>query len=151
MANARQEKLEMAVLQAGGLALLAFVLVGQTGALLNYEWTVAAGLQESADQVTPVGVAFNIGFAVADTLVYVPLLVAGLAGLWLGHPWGRLAMAAALGITAYWPIVCLRAIYEAAGAPGFAFSRQTIYAALLLPVMAYGIWGLAFLLRQDRK
>ncbi len=136
------------VLQGVGLFLCVMLLAGQTLSLVDYDLTVAMGLQEPAGQITEVGVAFNLGFAAGDTIVYLPLLVAGLAGLWLGRPWGAVALAAALGITAYWPVVGLFMLFFAEGAPGFAFPYLAAYVAGLVPVAVFGLWGLWYLARH---
>ena len=76
-------------------------LVGQTMSFINYDFTVSIGLQESKDIVGEMGVAINKGFGVGDTIIYLPLLVIGIVGLWFRKKWGLFAMTGALGITAY--------------------------------------------------
>jgi len=120
-------------------------------ALVDYEFVVSLGLQEPASEITEIGVVFNKAFGAADTLVYLPLLVIGLVGFWMERTWGLIALAAALGITAYWPIVSLYALYAARGIPGFTFSSHTTYTLILVPIAIYALWGLAFLYRtRDR-
>ena len=138
-------------LEGLGLLLCGFLLVGQTGALIDYDLTVSLGLQEPAREITEIGVVFNKAFGAADTFVYLPLLLIGLVGFWLRRKWGVIALAAALGITAYWPIVSLYALYGAIGTPGFSFSNHTLYTAILVPVFVYGLWGLVYLLRGGRS
>jgi hypothetical protein len=123
------------------------LLIGQTGALIDYDLMVSLGLQEAAHEITEIGVVYNEAFAAADTFVYLPLLVIGLVGLWFQTRWGVVTLAAALGITAYWPIVALCALYAAIGTPGFNFSNHTLYTAILVPVFVYGLCGLVFLAR----
>lgn len=132
-------------MEGAGIFLCVWLFLGQTMALVDYEFTISLGLQEAASAVTDIGVAYNKAFGVADTLFYLPLLVIGLVGYGLGKTWGVVPLAAALGITAYWPIVCLYALYAAKGAPGFTFSSHMLYTIILVPVAAYGLWGLAFL------
>ena len=139
------------VLQGVGLLLCVILLAGQTLSLVDYDLTVALGLQEPAGQITDVGVAVNLGFAAADTIVYLPLLAAGLAGLWLGRPWGTVALAAALGITAYWPVAVLFMLFFAEDAPGFTFPYLAAYAAGLVPVAVFGLWGLWYLVRHRER
>ena len=78
------------------------------------------GTQEPAGQITEVGTAFWYGFAFADLVFYVPLLIAGLIGHWRETKWTPVILGAALGITAYWPITALATIVaarESAGCP----------------------------------
>ena len=89
------------ILMAGGIVLLIEILLGQTMAFINYEFTAALGLQEARDIVGAMGVAVNKGFGVGDTIIYVPLLALGLVGLARQKRWGIFAMAGALTITAY--------------------------------------------------
>ncbi|MEN8194290.1 MAG: hypothetical protein ABFS12_15825 [Bacteroidota bacterium] len=72
---------------------------------INYEFTVSIGLQESVDVFGEFGVAMNKAFGVSDTIIYLPLLVFGLLGLWQKKSWGVSALIGAMAITAYWPIV----------------------------------------------
>ena len=51
-------------------------------------------------------------------------------------------MAAALGITVYWPIVCLAALVDARGAPGWNIADEVPYLIVLPLIAAWGAWGL---------
>lgn len=128
-----------------GIFLLAMLVLGQTLALIDYDFTVALGLQESAAAVTEMGVAVNKGFGVGDTLIYLPLLALGLVGLWRRTAWGILALSGAFAITAYWPVVCLSLLLFARGAPGFSFNDFAAYSLLLGSIAFYGLWGLWYL------
>lgn len=75
-----------------GWLLLAYLVYAQAIPAFDYDLGVSMGTQEPAEQVTAVGVAFWYGFA----------------------------LAAALGITVYWPSVCLAAIIAAHDAPGWS-------------------------------
>ena len=121
------------------------MLLGQVMAYVDYEFTVSLGLQESVDAVGPMGVAVNKGFGVGDTIVYIPLIVIGLVGLWRRRTWGLIAMSGAFAITAYFPVVCLSLLLFARGTPGFAFTRFVPYAIFLTIVTLYGLWGLWYL------
>ena len=115
---------------------------------INYEFTVSIGLQESVEVVGEMGVAVNKGFGVGDTIVYIPLLVIGLVGLWIRKKWGIYAMVGALGITAYWPMVAIFLLLFAKGAPGFYFTNFTSYSILLTAFTFYGLWGLWYLYKN---
>ena len=75
----------------------------------------------------------------------------GLAGLWLRKEWGLFAMAGAMAITAYWPMVCLFLLLFAEGSPGFAFSDYTAYTVLLTAFTIYGLWGLWYVYRNRKQ
>ena len=70
------------IIIVGTLFLLMLILV-QTMSFINYDFTVSLGLQESKEIVGDMGVAVNKGFGVGDTIIYMPILIVGLVGLWL--------------------------------------------------------------------
>ena len=131
-----------------GLLILVMLLVGQMMSFINYEFTVSIGLQESVDVIGEMGVAVNKGFGVGDTIIYIPLLVIGLVGLWVRKKWGIYAMVGALGITAYWPMVALFLLIFARGTPGFNFTNFTSYSILLTAFIIYGLWGIWYLYKN---
>jgi hypothetical protein len=51
-------------------------------------------------------------------------------------------MAAGMGITAYWPVTCLFIILYSDGVGGVAYASVASYAALLVPISVFGLWGL---------
>ncbi len=134
------------VIQVPGWLLLIYLVYAQAIPAFDYELGVRMGTQESAREITRVGAAFWYGFAFADLLVYIPLLAAGLLGHGMGARWGSLVMGSALGITLYWPLVCLAAIAKAQGAPGWNPADTTQY-WVVLPIIALwaavGLWQLA--------
>jgi hypothetical protein len=72
----------------------------------------------------------------------MPLLAAGLFGLWTGKVWGRALASAALGITVYWPVVSLASVDAARNATGWNLADETVY-WIVLPVIAiWAAWGL---------
>ena len=134
-----------------GFIFLAMLFLGQMMSFIDYEFTVSIGLQESVDVIGEMGVAVNRGFGVGDTIIYIPLLVTGLVGLLIRKKWGLFAMAAALGITAYWPVVSLFILLFARGTPGFHFTDFTAYTVLLTAFTLYGLWGLGYVYRNRKK
>ena len=124
---------------------LIFMFLGQVMSYIDYDFTVSLGLQESRDAVTGIGVAMNKGFGVADTIVYIPLIIIGLVGMWLKRTWGLFAMAGAFAVTMYFPVVCLSMLFFARGTPGFNFTRFVPYTIFLTIVALYGLWGLWYL------
>jgi hypothetical protein len=138
------------VLMILGILFCVMLLVGQTMSFINYDFTVSIGLQESKDIVGEMGVAINKGFGVGDTIIYLPLFVTGIAGLWFRKGWGLFAMVGALGITAYWPMVCIFFLLFAKGSPGFNFTDFTSYTILLTAFTVYGLWGIWYLYKTHR-
>lgn len=80
--------------------------------------------------------AFFKGFAGAD-LFYAPLLAVDLAGHLNCADWSDPIVGAALGITMYWPIVCLWAVRAAQGAPGWSLPKEAQY-WVVLPAISIG-------------
>jgi len=130
------------ILQGPGWLLLAYLIVAQGISALDYGLGVTMGTQESADVITEVGVAFWYGFAFGDLVVYIPLLAIGLTGQWFGRAWTDMVLIAALGITAYWPVVCLAAVVAARDAQGWLLSNETNYWLVLPVISVWGAWGL---------
>jgi hypothetical protein len=135
------------LIQIPGWMLLAYLVYAQAIPAFDYELGVTMGTQESARTITPVGTAFWYGFAFGDLVIYIPLLATGLIGLWKQHDWGRVVAAAALGITVYWPIVCLAAIVKARGAAGWNLADETDFWIVLPIITIWGLWGLWWVAR----
>lgn len=147
MANGRV----MLFIQISGWLFLAYLVYAQGIAALDYDYGVAMGTQEPAEQISEVGAAFWYGFALGDAVFYIPLLFAGLVGLAKGRSWGRGVMIAAMGITVYWPIVCLVAVATARGAPGWSLPKESEYWIVLPVIVLWGLWVLWYLLREDDR
>jgi hypothetical protein len=130
------------LLQGPGWALLAYLVYAQAVSVFDYDLGVAMGTQESASRITEVGVAFWYGFALGDLAIYIPLLAAGLIGYACGKAWGFVLMAAALGITVYWPVVSLAAIVAARDAPGWELAGESAYWFVLPLTTIWAVWGL---------
>jgi len=133
-----------------GILLLLMLILGQMMSFINYDFTVSIGLQESKDIIGEMGVAVNKGFGVGDTIIYIPLMLFGLMGLWFRKMWGLFAMASALAITAYWPMVSIFLLLYARGTPGFNFTDFASYTIVLIPVTLYGLWGLWYLYKNRK-
>ena len=58
-----------------------------------------------------------------------------------------MALAAALGITVYWPLVSLAAVWDARGAPGWTLAGEAAYWVVLPPIALWAAWGLLALMR----
>lgn len=105
------------------------------------------GTQEPAERITGVGVAMFRGFAGADLLFYTPILCIGLIGHYNSAPWGNLILGAALGITVYWPIVCLWTVRAARGTAGWNLPKELQYWIVLPVIAAWGLTSLVVLWR----
>jgi len=137
------------LIQAPGCLLLFYLVYAQAIPAFDYETGVRMGTQEPAELISEVGVAFWYGFAFADLVVYIPLLAIGLIGYWLERSWGRIVLAAALGVTVYWPIVCLAAVAAARDAPGWSLASEAPYWIVLPLIALWGAWGLWRLVRNN--
>lgn len=130
------------LLQGPGWLLLSYLVYAQAIPAFDYDLGIAMGTQESAEQITEVGVAFWYGFAFGDLVIYIPLLFLGLIGHWLGANWGRVMFIAALGITVYWPVVSLAALVAARAAAGWNLTDEAAFWVVLPLIAVWGIWGL---------
>ncbi len=106
------------LLEGLGWLLLIYLIYSQAIPAFNYDLGVEMGTHDPLARVTEVGVAFWKGFAIGDVISCIPLLAAGLVGHFLKSHGGRIALAAALDITIYWPIVALAAVVSAQDATG---------------------------------
>ena len=129
-------------IQVPGWALLVYLVYAQAIPAFNYELGVAMGTQESATQISEVGVAFFYGFAFGDLLIYIPLLALGLIGHGLNKNWGHILFAAAAGISMYWPVVCLSAVVTVRDAPNWHLEGESGYWIVLPLIALWGAWGL---------
>ena len=139
------------ILQVPGWLLLVYLICAQGVTAFGYELGVAMGTQEPADRITEVGAAFWYGFAIGDVLAYIPILCVGLIGHLRAKPWGRIALSAALGMTLYWPVVCLAAMVDARNATGWNIASETPYWIVCLPIASWGAWGLWTLLKESQQ
>ncbi len=137
------------LLQATGWLFLVYLTYAQLIPVFDYQLGVEMGTQESVEQVTEVGVAYWKGFAFGDLVIYAPLHLAGLIGHLLRRRWGRVALAAALGITVYWPIVSLAALHSARGVEGWALGSPIKFWIVLPIITLWGVWGLWVLLQEE--
>ncbi len=139
------------VLLSLAVFLVVLLLLGQTLALFNYELTVSLGLQESTDEIGGVGIAYAKGFGFGDTIVYIPLLIFGIIGLIQAKKWGLYSMFAALGITAYWPMVNLYAVLIGRGVINLTSDKYITYSILLPLITIYSLWGMWYLYKDEQN
>ncbi|MGB5667699.1 MAG: hypothetical protein WBM53_12690 [Maribacter sp.] len=134
-----------------GILLGIFLIVGQTLSLINYDLAIALGLQESEQEVGKVGIAFGKGFAFSDTVIYIPLLIAGIIGLIKGKKWGLYSMFGSLAISVYWPIVHLFAIYIERNVFALHPDKYISFPLILSLIIIYGLWGMWFLYNHQSE
>lgn len=133
------------------LFLALFFLAGQTYSLIDYQQTIKWGLQESPAEVGDVGVSFLKGYAFADTIFYIPILILSVIGLQYQRKWGYYLMIAALAISVYWPIAVLYSIYEGREFMDLSVEKYTSFSIILPLIILYGIWGLWYLYHHQNK
>lgn len=138
-------------LHGPGWLLLVYLVYAQAIPVFDYDLGVAMGTQEPAEQITAVGAAFWYGFAFGDLVAYIPLLAAGLVGHLLERRWSRIVLGAALGVTVYWPIVCLSSVVAARGAAGWALPKEHEYWIVLPLIALWGAFGLWYLLKSENQ
>jgi hypothetical protein len=136
-------------LHGPGWLLFLYLCYAQGIPAFGYELGVAMGTQEPASVISEVGAAFWYGFAFADLVLYIPLLGIGLAAHARGLQWGRVVLAAALGISVYWPIVCLAAVVSARDALGWDLPNETAYWIVLPSIAIWAGWALWYAGRQS--
>jgi len=134
------------ILHGPGWTLVFYLIYAQAISVFNYDLGVSMGTQESTDVISDVGVAFWYGFAFGDLVIYTPLLIVGLLGHWVKKVWGNVLLSAALGITIYWPVVCLAAVVSARNASGWNLTSEVPYWVVLPLIAFWGLWGLWYIL-----
>ena len=130
--------------------LVLLLLAGQTFALIDYQKAISLGLQESVKEVGLVGVAFAKGFAFADTIIYIPLLIAGILGVLKNRRWGYRCLLASMAISIYWPLVHLYAIYIDRTSFNMSADKYLSFTIVLSLVTIYGVYGL-WILSKNRS
>ena len=122
------------------------MLMGQTIAVFNYDFTASLGLQESVEDVSQFGVEVNRAFGAGDTVVYIPLMAVSLVGLFLKKRWSLLTTAAVAGISAYWSVTILFIFLFLPGTPGYDYVPGPGIWLFVGAYTAFGVWGLFYLL-----
>jgi hypothetical protein len=126
-----------------GWLLLLYLVYSQAIPAFRYEWGIRMGTQDAPEVVTRVGTAFWYGFCVGDLMVYIPCLALGLLRF-KSAVLARVALIVALGITAYWPVVCLTAVLDARNShtPGWNLDNLRDYYVVLSILEVWTIWSL---------
>lgn len=127
------------------LVLVIMFLAGQTLGIFNYNLAVSIGMQESENEIGKIGIAFAKGFGFADTVIYIPLFLIGIIGLFKNKRWGKYSMFGALAITVYWPLVHLYAIFIDKISITLHPEKYIYYPMILSFIIIYGLWGMRYL------
>lgn len=125
---------------------IVLMLTGQTMAVFDYDLAVRLGLQESLGQVSEFGVQVNRAFGAGDTVVYVPLMLVSLVGLFLRKRWSLLTTAAVAGVSAYWSVTIIFTLLFLRGVPGYEYIPGLEIWLFVLAYAAFGFMGLLYLL-----
>ena len=125
--------------------------MGQTMALVNYDFAVQLGLQEDIKEVGSFGVQVNRAFGAGDTLVYIPLIAISIIGLLLRKRWSLLTTAAAMGVSAYWATTILFMLIFLEGTPGYYLEPGVEYWLFMAAFIIFGVWGLFYLIFRGDK
>lgn len=127
------------------------MFLGQSVSVFNYDLTVRLGLQESREQVSEFGVQVNRAFGAGDTVVYIPLLIASLIGLWLKKRWALIATGAALGVSAYWSLTVCFIFLFLQGTPGYNYIPGLEIWSFVGLYALFGVWGLFYLIFRSES
>ena len=127
------------------------LLMGQTMALVDYEFAVQLGLQEGITDVSEYGVQVNRAFGAGDTIVYIPLIATSIIGLILRKRWSLLTTAAVMGVSAYWATTIVFMLIFLSGTPGYALEPGMEYWLFMAAFIIFGVWGLIYLIIRGDK
>ena len=147
----RKRSVSFWMIQVPGWLLFIYLVLAQGVAAFDYELGVQMGTQDPAEAITEVGTAFFYGFALGDLLIYIPILLAGLIGHLRAKPWGMIVLSAGLGITVYWPVVCLITVVDARDAAGWDIASETPYWIVLPLIALWGAWSLWALIKESQQ
>ena len=120
--------------------------LGQTKALLDYDFTVRLGMQEDIKKIGDFGVQINRAFAAGDTLIYIPLTVVSIFGLIIKKKWALLTSAAVMGISTYWATKAAFAFSFLEDVPDYSFVPGVDYWIFISSYIVFGIWGIIYLI-----
>lgn len=130
---------------------LALLLMGQTMALINYDFAVQLGLQEDITDVGGYGVQVNRAFGAGDTLIYIPLIVLSIIGLILRKRWSLITTAAVMGVSAYWATTIVFMLIFLPGTPGYSLQPGMEYWLFMAAFITFGVCGLLYLIFRGDK
>jgi hypothetical protein len=127
------------------------MLVGQTLSVFNYDLAVRMGLQEKPEEMTDFGVQVNRAFGAADTVVYIPLMVMSMIGLWLRRRWSLLITAAFFGASAYWTATVTFVLMFLPGVAGYSNVPGPEIWLFIGTYMVAGVLGLLYIVFRGEE
>jgi hypothetical protein len=127
------------------------LLLGQTMAVFDYELAVSLGLQEDIKEISEFGVQINRGFGAGDTVIYIPLIIISIAGLFRKRKWALITSAAVMGISSYWAVTAVFMFVFLEGVPGYSFVPTLDYWIFMTLFIAFGLWGLWYIVFRGEK
>ena len=130
---------------------LIFLLMGQSMAVINYDFAVQLGLQESIDEVGMFGVQLNRAFGAGDTVIYIPVVIMSIIGLVLKKRWSLITTAAVMGISAYWATTVSFMLIFLKGVPDYNLVPGYDYWFVMAVFIVFGVWGLLYLMFRGEK
>jgi len=133
------------------IASMLLLLMGQTMAIINYEFAVQLGLQEDVKEVGEFGVQLNRAFGAGDTFVYIPLIAISIVGLVLKKRWALITTAAVMGISAYWATTVAFMLWFLIGVPNYSFIPGPEYWVFISAYIVFGVWGVFYLIFRGDK
>lgn len=133
------------------ILLAIFLIAGQSLSLIDYDLAVSLGLQESVKEINEIGIVWGKGFAFGDTVLYLPLLIAGIIGLLKFKRWGLYAMIGSLAISIYWPIIHLYVIYSGREVFELNPDKYISFPITLSLIIIYGLCGIWYLNKYQDK
>ncbi len=127
------------------------MLIGQTMSIFNYDLTVRWGLQESLEEVGEHGVQVNRAFGVGDTVIFIPLMIVSLVGLFLRKRWSLLTTAAVVGISAYWSVTIGFMLIFLPVVSGYNYRPGLGIWLFVWAYILFGAWGIFYLIYRGKK
>jgi hypothetical protein len=96
-------------------------------------------------------VQVNRAFGAGDTVVYIPLLIASLIGLWLKKRWSLIATGAALGVSAYWSLTICFIFLFLPSTPGYYYIPGLEIWLFVGLYAVFGVCGLFYLIYRGES
>lgn len=127
------------------------MLAGQTLGVFNYELAASMGLQEKPEEMTEFGVQVNRAFGAADTVVYIPLMVVSMIGLWFRKRWSLLTTAAFFGASAYWTVTVTFIFLFLPGVEGYSNVPGPEIWLFIGIYMVAGVLGLLYVVFREEQ
>ncbi len=132
-------------------ASIVLMLAGQTLGAFDYERAAQLGLQEDPEEMTQFGVQVNRAFGVGDTVVYLPLMMVSMIGLWQRKRWSLLTTAAVFGISIYWTVTVTFILLFLPGVPGYTNVPGIEIWLFIGTYLVAGALGLVYLIRRGDR